>query len=170
MKKFLIPLLVAVLIVPCVFMLTACSGLGLEPVDVINGKDGKNGVDGTTPHIGENGNWWIGEDDTGILAVGQNGANGANGLTPYIGENLKWWIGNHDTGILAYGQDGNNGLTPHIGADGFWYIGDIRTGHYAIGRTPYPATSSTDPEVKTWWIDGEDTGMVGVSRHTFQPK
>lgn len=27
-----------------------------------------NGVDGLTPYIGENGNWWIGEEDTGVLA------------------------------------------------------------------------------------------------------
>lgn len=26
------------------------------------------GTNGTTPHIGENGNWWIGETDTGVVA------------------------------------------------------------------------------------------------------
>ena len=30
-----------------------------------------NGDDGTTPHIGENGNWYIGEEDTGISASGE---------------------------------------------------------------------------------------------------
>lgn len=33
------------------------------------GADGKNGQDGVTPHIGENGNWWIGETDTGVSAA-----------------------------------------------------------------------------------------------------
>ena len=28
------------------------------------------GVDGITPHIGENGNWFIGADDTGVAAGG----------------------------------------------------------------------------------------------------
>lgn len=28
----------------------------------------ENGVDGVTPHIGDNGNWFIGDKDTGILA------------------------------------------------------------------------------------------------------
>lgn len=28
----------------------------------------KNGEDGKTPYIGENGNWWIGTEDTGVLA------------------------------------------------------------------------------------------------------
>lgn len=31
--------------------------------------------DGTTPHIGENGNWYIGEEDTGVSATG-NGSGG----------------------------------------------------------------------------------------------
>ena len=29
--------------------------------------------DGVTPHIGDNGNWWIGEEDTGVKAAGENG-------------------------------------------------------------------------------------------------
>lgn len=29
-----------------------------------------SGKDGITPHIGENGNWWIGDTDTGVLASG----------------------------------------------------------------------------------------------------
>lgn len=32
------------------------------------GAAGANGVDGTTPHIGENGNWYIGDTDTGVNA------------------------------------------------------------------------------------------------------
>jgi hypothetical protein len=37
--------------------------------DGANGKDGENGKDGLTPFIGENGNWWIGEIDTGVKAA-----------------------------------------------------------------------------------------------------
>lgn len=33
-----------------------------------DGKDGANGADGVSPHIGENGNWWVGEVDTGVKA------------------------------------------------------------------------------------------------------
>lgn len=48
---------------------------GKDGIDGTNGTDGKDGADGTngtdglTPHIGENGNWWIGDKDTGIQAV-----------------------------------------------------------------------------------------------------
>ena len=34
------------------------------------------GPAGTTPHIGGNGNWWIGETDTGVKAAGKNGKDG----------------------------------------------------------------------------------------------
>ncbi len=53
-----------------------------EFVQMISGKDGangKNGNDGMTPHIGENGNWFIGETDTGVKVTGSNGTNGTNG-------------------------------------------------------------------------------------------
>ena len=34
------------------------------------------GPAGTTPHIGGNGNWWIGETDTGVKAAGKDGKDG----------------------------------------------------------------------------------------------
>ncbi len=33
---------------------------------------GENGKDGLTPFIGDNGNWWIGDTDTGVKAVADN--------------------------------------------------------------------------------------------------
>lgn len=36
--------------------------------------------DGLTPYIGENGNWFIGEEDTGVQAEGQDGKDGTNGV------------------------------------------------------------------------------------------
>lgn len=42
----------------------------LEALKVVGpqGNPGINGTNGITPHIGENGNWWIGDVDTGVLA------------------------------------------------------------------------------------------------------
>lgn len=39
-------------------------------VDLVDlkGDPGKDGTDGITPHIGENGNWYLGETDTGVKA------------------------------------------------------------------------------------------------------
>lgn len=46
---------------------------------------GADGKDGLTPYIGENGNWWIGETDTGVSVTtkgdkGDPGANGKDGI------------------------------------------------------------------------------------------
>lgn len=43
------------------------------------GATGEDGADGLTPHIGENGNWWLGETDTGVLAKGPAGERGPSG-------------------------------------------------------------------------------------------
>lgn len=37
------------------------------------GIQGEPGKDGETPHIGDNGNWWVGEADTGVFAQGPQG-------------------------------------------------------------------------------------------------
>ena len=59
--------------------------------------------DGATPRIGENGNWWIGETDTGVKAAGQDGKDGKDGADGKDGQN---------------GQDGKDGLNGKDGADG----------------------------------------------------
>ena len=41
--------------------------------------DGTPGENGITPHIGANGNWWIGETDTGVKAQGPQGEPGPQG-------------------------------------------------------------------------------------------
>ena len=52
---------------------------GINGKDGIDGKDGADGADGNTPFIGENGNWWIGEIDTGVKAAGIDGTDGVDG-------------------------------------------------------------------------------------------
>lgn len=44
----------------------------------IQGQPGKAGKDGITPHIGDNGNWYIGDVDTGISAKGKDGKSITN--------------------------------------------------------------------------------------------
>lgn len=44
---------------------------------------GDKGDDGVTPHIGENGNWYLGDDDTGVKAEGQDGKDGENGKSAF---------------------------------------------------------------------------------------
>lgn len=42
-----------------------------------NGEDGKDGKDGITPTIGKNGNWYIGDIDTGLPSQGPEGKPGS---------------------------------------------------------------------------------------------
>ena len=50
---------------------------GTNGTNGVDGKDGTDGEDGQTPYIGENGNWWIGDTDTGVKAAGDDGKDGA---------------------------------------------------------------------------------------------
>lgn len=79
--------------------LTALKGAdGRDGKDGINGQDGRDGADGQngsdgkdgkTPFIGENGNWWIGEIDTGIKAAGIDGIDGINGIDGTDGKEIE---------------------------------------------------------------------------------
>lgn len=64
---------------------------------------GKPGKDGTTPHVGENGNWYIGDTDTGQKVAGEDGA------TPEIGQDGNWYINGQDTGKPSRGEKGDPG-------------------------------------------------------------
>ena len=93
---------------------------------------GDAGVDGKTPYIGENGNWWLGETDTGVSAQGTNGEQGEKGDKGDTGEQgPKGEKGDTgDTGAKGdkgykgdAGEDGVDGDTPYIGENGNWWIG-----------------------------------------------
>ena len=79
------------------------------------GANGKDGTDGKTPYVGDNGNWYIGTDDTGKPSRGAKGepgspgAPGADGKTPYVGDNGNWFVGSDDTGKPSRGAKGEPG-------------------------------------------------------------
>ena len=75
-----------------------------------DGKPGKPGNHGITPTVGENGNWYIGDTDTGKPS---RGGPGKDGTTPTIGENGNWYLGDTDTGQPS------RGYTPVKGTDYF---------------------------------------------------
>ena len=52
---------------------------GIAGKDETNGQNGSDGKDGNTPFNGENGNWRIGETDTGVKAAGVDGEKGDKG-------------------------------------------------------------------------------------------
>ena len=105
------------------------------------GEDGKDGRDGRTPTIGENGNWWIGDTDTGVKAAaadGRDGADGKDGVDGKDGANGKDGIDGKDGVDGKDGTDGAQGapgLTPSIGGNGNWWLGNTDTGVRAAGTT-----------------------------------
>lgn len=56
-----------------------------------------SGTDGITPHIGENGNWYIGDTDTGRPSRGEPGRDGA---TPQRG--VDYWTDADKIEIKSY--------------------------------------------------------------------
>lgn len=60
----------------------------------VNGEKGEDGEDGITPHIGDNGNWFIGEVDTGTKATGEDGENATD---EQIAEAVEAYMENSDT-------------------------------------------------------------------------
>lgn len=71
---------------------------GTNGADGAPGKDGAAGSPGITPHIGANGNWYLGETDTGKPSRGTTGANGKDGAKGDDGADGK--------SAYQYAQDG----------------------------------------------------------------
>lgn len=113
--------------------------LEIDEFQVLKMIGGGAGEDGITPHIGINGNWYIGDTDTGIPAEGQDGLTGADGQ------------------IGAPGSNGSNGNTPYI-QGGYWYIDGVNTGVLATGQNGVPGADGDDGAPGTNGLNGIDAG------------
>ena len=120
-----------------------------------NGNTGPTGPQGTAPHIGDNGHWYVGDVDTGVNAKGDKGDGlKIDGSVPTYADlptltaadmgktylvdadgRLYFWSGTawpaSGAGLLIKGEDG---ITPNIGANGHWWIGTTDTGVQAQGE------------------------------------
>ena len=72
--------------------------LATVTAEVIHVK-GADGVDGITPTIGDNGNWYLGATDTGKPSRGAAGADGADGHTPVKG--TDYWTAADKAEVVA---------------------------------------------------------------------
>ena len=117
---------------------------------ISNGTDGEDGAAGksTVVEIGENGNWYIDGEDTGIAAAGKDGDDGEDGQpgsVVEIGENGNWFIDGEDTGVSAAGTEGGitavfeNGVLTLYGVEG------LEDG-YVIGAASHIASLAVVPE------------------------
>lgn len=98
-----------------------------------DGKPGAAGADGVTPHIGDNGNWYVGSTDTGKPSRGATGAPGKDGAAGKPG---------------AAGAPGKDGHTPVKGTD-YWTAADkqeiIDDTKNAIDLSSYAKLSNLAP-------------------------
>ena len=115
------------------------------------GNDGANGV---TPHIGDNGHWYLGATDTGKPSRGATGAPGKDGnqgapgkdgapgiyygTTPPTGDTHPVWIdpdgGPDDGGLLPAVTDADNGKFLRV-VSSAWAAADMPTGGTDMGIT-----------------------------------
>ena len=134
----------------------------------VQGEKGDKGEPGNTPYIGDNGHWWIGDQDTGIPATGAQGEQGEKGDKGKTGaqgpqgdkgetgaqgpQGEKGDKGDKgETGAQGpqgekgdkgdKGETGADGQTPYIGQNGNWWIGDV--------DTQVPATGSQGEQGKS---------------------
>lgn len=124
---------------------------GADGKNGADGKDGANGADGQTPHIGENGNWFIGETDTGVKAAGQDGAAGADGKDGQDGQD---------------GQPGTKLYRHSIVAENIGSTGSSVTFViYSSDSEPYTATTLPQGTIVTGlsWASSEIPLNVHVS-------
>lgn len=72
------------------------------------GADGKDGENGKTPYVGDNGNWFVGNDDTGKPS---RGAKGEPGATPTLGvESVETGAPGTDAEVTMVGDAPNHAL------------------------------------------------------------
>ena len=156
------------------------SSEGLIDTYVINYSDGSkfefvvsNGADGLTPYIGDNGNWWIGDQDTGVLTDWEKANNVpltylSNGLT-YSTMTL-----NYKSGYVVTGWDDEyfeeftlydliaQGMTVDEAEEYMDILEDeIDHGHLVI-----PNYIGSVPVIGIWQNAHLNFGKVTISRNT----
>ena len=123
---------------------------GKDGVDGKDGTDGAQGAPGLTLSIGGNGNWWLGNTDTGVRAAGTTGATGAAGATGATG---------------ATGAAGRNGTDGKDGKDGKDGVGIREVSLNDSGELIVTLTDGTETNLGK--ITGED-GAPGVGISSVQ--
>lgn len=79
----------------------------------LKGQDGISGADGITPHIGDNGNWFIGETDTNKPSQGINGVSGNDGVGIAKSE-----VNTSGELVITYSNGDSTNLGKIVGKDG----------------------------------------------------
>lgn len=122
------------------------------------GDTGAAGKDGQTPRIGDNGNWWVGDTDTGVLAKGvkgDTGAKGADGVSPIAtvtqtDDGAEFTVTDVNGTTTAVVKNGKNGADGKNGAPG------------ANGVSPTVTVEDIDGGHRVTFTDASDSHVVDV--------
>ena len=130
------------------------------------------------PYVGDNGNWWIGNLDTGIQASGSDGKSISVLSTETIEmDGRTYTVVKFSDGTeirIPNGLDGQNGMdgyTPYI-KDGFWYINGVNTNLPAQGEDGTDGKDGETPFIGSngnWWIGSQDTGVKAQGKDGEAP-
>ncbi|GBU08533.1 hypothetical protein AwDysgo_18640 [Bacteroidales bacterium] len=137
--------------------------------------------------IGDNGNWWIDGEDTGMPAKGDSST--APQIT--IGENGNWWINAEDTGVSAKGQAGADasdiisisivdGMMTFLFADGRTITIEVAVpeititeplGGFIVDKLQWlrlnPEVKSNSGVIYTWKLNDEEISVEKSLVHIF---
>lgn len=122
------------------------------------GADGAKGADGITPHIGDNGNWYIGSTDTGKPSRGATGAPGKDGAKGDPGAPGKDGAGMDITGAKI-GQIAKITAVDASGVPTAWSPVDMPSG----GGGDKPVVKIIDTEITEKTLAFEANNLQGVS-------
>ena len=123
------------------------------PILAAPGETGPQGEQGISPHIGDNGNWFIGDTDTGVQAQGPQGEQGIQGpagtLDQESDEKIETalWTANLKSRTLTY--DNLSKLIDHL-TDKITRPGPIQEGdHLCVKQTGIPVFWVSDVKSTT---------------------
>ena len=124
--------------------------------------DDLKGADGVTPHIGEDGYWYIGDTSTGVKAQGEDGKDGNALQMRNSGGYIQWKLETDSewNNVIAVDDlKGADGATPEIGSNGNWFINGEDTGKQSTGDKGEKGATFT-PHVDlfgklSWTNDGD---------------
>ena len=115
-------------------------------VDELDGKVGTGGGNGLTPHIGDNGNWWIGDTDTLKPSRGEQGLQGVRGERGLQGER---------------GAQGERGIQGLQGVQGLQGLPGVKGDAGAKGEQGERGLTGAKGDKGSDGLDGKD-GLPGA--------
>ena len=131
---------------------TFSDGSALNVKNGSKGSTGADGTDGITPHIGDNGNWYIGSTDTGNPSRGATGPQGPAGAPGKDGAGM-------DITGATVGQIAKITAVDESGAPTSWAPVDMPTGGSSEEMRVIKTITITADGVNSIYFNRDDNGL-----------